>query len=55
MNFEEFLMALKDAIALELYQHSDSVDTHSEIVHQKLWGCLREYYVTGGMPHVLST
>ncbi len=55
MNFEEFLMALKDAVALELYQHSDSVDTHSEIVHQKLWGCLREYYVTGGMPHVLST
>jgi hypothetical protein len=55
MSFEEFLMALNDAIALELYQHSDSVDTHSEIVHQKLWGCLREYYVTGGMPHVVST
>jgi len=55
MSFEEFLMALNDAMALELYQHSDRVDTHSEIVHQKLWGYLREYYVTGGMPHVVST
>jgi len=55
MNFEEFLMASKDEIALELFHQSDSVDTHSEIVHRKFWDRLREYYVTGGMPHVVST
>jgi len=55
MNFEEFLMALNDDTALELYQNSGNVDTHSAIIHQKLWDRLREYYVTGGMPQVVAT
>ena len=55
MNFEEFLMALNDEMSLELYRESDSVDSLSEIAHQRLWNRLREYYVTGGMPQVVST
>ncbi len=55
LNFEEFLMALNDEMALELYRNSDKVDSLSEIAHQRLWNRLREYYVTGGMPQVVST
>ena len=55
LNFEEFLMALNDEMSLELYRDSDKVDSHSEIAHQRLWNRLREYYVTGGMPQVVST
>jgi len=55
LNFEEFLMALNDEMSLELYRDSDNVDSLSEIAHQRLWNRLREYYVTGGMPQVVST
>jgi len=55
LNFEEFLMALNDEVSLELYRDSDKVDSFSEIAHQRLWNRLREYYVTGGMPQVVST
>ena len=30
------------------------INTISETAHQKLWECLKEYYVTGGMPQVIS-
>ena len=55
LNFEEFLMALNDEISLELYRDSDKVDSLSEIAHHRLWNRLLEYYVTGGMPQVVST
>ena len=55
LNFEEFLMALNDELSLALYRDSDNVDAFSEIAHQRLWNRLREYYVTGGMPQVVST
>jgi uncharacterized protein len=53
LTFEEFLMAMDDKMSLELYRNAEDVDSHSEIVHQRLWNRLREYYVTGGMPAVV--
>lgn len=53
--FEEFLRAMNDDIALELFFDFDSNEKQSEIAHQKLWDYFREYSVTGGMPQVVAT
>ena len=47
MHFNEDLLIE----ALESYKAENTI---SETAHQKLWGCLKEYYVTGGMPQVVS-
>jgi len=54
MNFSEFLEALNEELLLEKLESSLETGTISETAHQKLWGCLKEYYVTGGMPQVIS-
>ena len=53
--FEEFLRAMNDDIALELFFDFAGSEKQSEIAHQKLWDYFREYSVTGGMPQVVDT
>ncbi len=53
--FEEFLRAMNDDIALELFFDFANNEKQSEIAHQKLWDYFREYSVTGGMPQVVKT
>ena len=54
MNFSEFLESLNEDLLIEVLGSYREVNTISEAAHQKLWGCLKEYYVTGGMPQVIS-
>ncbi len=54
MKFSEFLKALNEDLLIEALESSREASTISETTHQKLWGCLKEYYVTGGMPQVVS-
>jgi predicted AAA+ superfamily ATPase len=53
--FEEFLLALDDQILLELIPSALETGNLPEIAHKKLWERLREYFVTGGMPQVVSS
>ena len=55
MSFEEFLMAVNDKICLELFNTVLQSDRQSDIAHAKLWDRLKEYYMTGGMPKVVSS
>lgn len=54
MNFSEFLEALDDKLLFDVFESSLEKGTITKIVHQKLWRSLKEYYVTGGMPQVVS-
>jgi predicted AAA+ superfamily ATPase len=54
MTFSEFLESLNEDLLIEVLGSYRDVNTISEAAHQKLWGCLKEYYVTGGMPQVIS-
>ncbi len=53
--FEEFLLALDDKILLELIPSALETGNLPDIAHRKLWERLREYFVTGGMPQVVSS
>jgi len=55
MTFEEFLMATNDGISLDLFHTALTCDRQSDIAHAKLWNKLKEYYMTGGMPKVVSS
>jgi len=54
MTFSEFLESLNEDLLVEVLGSYREVNTISEAAHRKLWGCLKEYYVTGGMPQVIS-
>jgi len=54
MKFSEFLIALNENLLIEALESSREARTISETTHQKVWGRLKEYYVTGGMPQVVS-
>ncbi len=51
MDFEEFLGALDENLALEYY----SGNPLDEIAHNKLLALFNEYMIVGGMPEVVST
>lgn len=55
MRFEEFLLALDEQMLLELLPSALEKGKLPEIAHIKLWEKLKEYFVTGGMPQVVST
>jgi len=55
MSFDEFLIASNDKISLELFNTALTGDLQSDIAHAKLWDRLKEYYMTGGMPKVVSS
>lgn len=54
LNFEEFLMNMGDDIVFREFQDSLSTRQVSSLLHSRLWDCLKEYYVVGGMPRIVS-
>lgn len=54
MNFEEFLMAHGETRDLELLREGRETGDIPEILHQKMWDKLKEYYITGGMPRIVK-
>ncbi len=55
MNFEEFLMACSGTADLEILRTGRETGNIPEVLHQKMWGKLIEYYFTGGMPRIVKT
>lgn len=55
LSFEEFLLALDEQMLLELLPSALDTGMLSEMAHVKLWERLKEYFVIGGMPEVVST
>ena len=55
MNFSEFLHGIGDEVAANTFDEL-SVDSElDEVAHQHLWQRLTHYFVTGGLPEVVST
>jgi len=53
MNFEEFLMNCEKGLLYDAFINAVSEKKISSVAHTKLWECLKEYYVIGGMPAVV--
>ena len=53
LNFTEFLRAAGDELLIETLTTNKLKDI-STIAHEKLWLLLKEYFITGGMPQVVS-
>ena len=54
MSFEEFLLNSSDNLLHEAFCESLTEGKASSLIHSKLWDKLKEYYVVGGMPGVVS-
>ncbi len=53
--FEEFLAALDERMLLELLSSAFETGHLPEIAHVKLWERMREYFIIGGMPQIVSS
>ena len=54
MTFKEFLTALDQAMLLEAVSAYVPGKSIPEIAHPMLWELLKEYFITGGMPQIVS-
>ena len=54
MTFSEFLAGIGDSPAVNYLSQISFSSTVSEIVHQHLWQRLKQYFITGGLPEVVS-
>ncbi len=54
MSFLEFLQALEDDLSLELLQGLTLNDKIPALVHEHLWQRLKHYFITGGLPEIVS-
>jgi len=54
MSFEEVLLNSDRDMLLEAFYSCWDKGTVDSVVHAKLWDCLKEYYVTGGMPEAVA-
>src|SRR3990167_7783051 len=54
LKFSEFLAGVKDEMLLDYFNHIQANSALSELAHQKLWQRLKEYFITGGLPEVIS-
>lgn len=54
MTFKEFLTALDQTMLLETVSGYVPGKPISEIAHTMLWELLKEYFITGGMPGIVS-
>jgi len=54
LSFEEFLMNMGDALLLKAYHASLEDGQTTSVLHGRLWDCLKEYYVVGGMPRIVA-
>ncbi len=55
MTFEEFLMAGKEEKLLEVLRSFSIKNPISEVAHEYLWQQLKRYFITGGLPDVVSS
>jgi predicted AAA+ superfamily ATPase len=54
MNFEEFLLNGGEDLLYETFCEALTDAGSSSLVHSKLWEKLKEFYVVGGMPGIVS-
>lgn len=54
LKFSEFLAGIKDEILLDYFNNIQVNSTPSDVAHKKLWQRLKEYFITGGLPEVVS-
>lgn len=55
MNFEEFLQAAGDEMSREIFAGALEKKQIPLVGHDRLLTYLREYFFTGGMPHIVQT
>lgn len=55
MNFEEFLLALNEERSLEFLQNRKWNEALPEMAHQRLFECLKQYFIVGGLPEAVKT
>lgn len=53
MSFSEFLIAMKEERSLEAMDRALETRKLSESIHVHIWGLLKQYFVTGGLPEVV--
>jgi predicted AAA+ superfamily ATPase len=54
MSFPEFLKAVGDELYLDLLNDLTSGSTIPALAHEHLWGRLKQYFITGGLPEPVS-
>ncbi len=54
MSFPEFLLGIEEKRAYDYLMNCSWEQPLPEIVHQRLWECLKKYFVTGGLPEVVD-
>ncbi len=54
MNFQEFLLALGEQRSIDAIQKAQETYQMGTTVHQHLWNLLKQYFITGGLPEVIS-
>lgn len=55
LSFEEFLMALGEDQLLAVLANSTMDSVFPDMGHQRLWDCLKCYFIVGGLPEVVTT
>ncbi len=54
LKFSEFLAGIKDEMLLDYFNNIHTNLAPSDLAHKKLWQRLKEYFITGGLPEVIS-
>ncbi len=54
MTFSEFLMGIGDDYAADYLYKVNLNSKITDVVHQQLWQRLKQYFITGGLPEVVS-
>jgi predicted AAA+ superfamily ATPase len=55
MTFSEFLRGIGDDILADHLANIHADSTPSSVAHEKLWQRLKHYFITGGLPEVVTT
>lgn len=54
LTFSEFLAGIGDEIALDYFNKVQTASDTSTLGHERLWQRLKHYFITGGLPEVVS-
>lgn len=54
MNFQEFLLANGEEEIVSVIEKVHLTKTFPLVLHDKLWGLLKQYFIVGGMPEAVS-
>lgn len=54
LSFSEFILNLGDELLLHAFEAALEEGGASSVLHSRLWDCLKEYYVVGGMPRIVA-